>query len=73
MNFIIRDKGRRKAALWDRTRWQMVEGDSELMSPLPEDGEIEALWRRYFESVAIPERKTAGCSSVSCRSGSAKT
>jgi len=58
MNFIIRDKGRRKAALWDRTRWQMVEGDSELMSlPLPEDGEIEALWRRYFESVAIPERK----------------
>lgn len=58
MNFIIRDKKRRKAALWDRTRWQIVEGDDELMSlPLPEDGEIEGLWRRYFESVAIPERK----------------
>lgn len=58
MDFIIRDKRRRIAAVWNRREWQLVEGDERLMAlPLPEDGEIEALWRRYFKSVAILQRK----------------
>ena len=54
--FIIRDLLRRRAIVSDESGWHITAlpyGDI----PLPEDGEFEALWRRYFDVIAIKERE----------------
>ena len=55
--FIIRDKRRRCALVWDTDRWYITELAELMNAPLPADGEFESRWREYFERVAIPWRK----------------
>jgi probable DNA metabolism protein len=55
--FIIRDKTRRCALVWDTDRWYISELFELLDASLPADGEYEEMWREYFERIAIPWRK----------------
>ena len=55
--FVIRDLRRSEALVYDTERWQLVNSPELMALPLPEDSEFEHLWRRYFDSVAIPWRR----------------
>lgn len=55
--FIIRDKVRNQALVYDTKACQIVTFPEIMAPPLPNDAQFERLWRRYFDSVAIPWRK----------------
>ena len=55
--FIIRDKVRNQALVYDTERCRIVTFPEIMAPPLPGDAQFERLWRRYFDSVAIPWRK----------------
>ena len=54
-NFFIRDRQRLQAIVSTPEHWQIVTLP-EAGPPLPRDGEIEQLWRIFFNTVAIPGR-----------------
>lgn len=55
--FLIRDQTHGTALLYDAQSWQIVELPELMAMPLPNDSQFEALWRRYFDTVAIPWRR----------------
>jgi probable DNA metabolism protein len=56
--FIIRDTKRRKILCSDEHGWWIVTlGANDPMPPLPKDGVIEEMWKRYFKTIANPARK----------------
>lgn len=54
-NFFIRDQERLQAIVSTPEHWQVVTLP-EAGPPLPRDGEVEQLWRTFFDTVAIPGR-----------------
>ncbi len=52
---IIQDVGRRQAIVSDGRRWAITQLQEVL--PLPQEGEFEVLWKRYFTIIANPARK----------------
>ena len=58
--FIIHDVTREKALVAYRKEWTISEfHDSELLSNTREEEEYQNLWRRYFDIIAIKERKNS--------------
>lgn len=55
--FILRDTVRKYSLVWDTENWHLSSLPEINDPPLPEDEEFEALWRTYFENIAIPWRK----------------
>lgn len=55
--FLIRDRTHGTALLYDAQSWQLVELPELMAMPLPSDSRYEELWRRYFDTVAIPWRR----------------
>ncbi len=53
--FLIRDRARSEALVWDTQRWQIIELP-EYARGIPADSEFETLWRDYFKTIAIPWR-----------------
>ncbi|GHU60897.1 hypothetical protein FACS1894171_2830 [Clostridia bacterium] len=54
--FIIRDRRRFAAIVSGEDGWEITELRKDQMPDLPEDGEIEAVWKKYFEIIANPAR-----------------
>lgn len=60
--FIIHDKRRNKAAVSMNGRWGICEFDSFTREELAEDEiKYQQLWRRYFDAIAIQERRNEKC------------
>ena len=55
--FILRDTVRKYSLVWDTNDWHLSALPEINDAPLPKDGEFEALWKKYFENIAIPWRK----------------
>lgn len=55
--FMIRDKTHGTALVYDAQSWQIVELPELMSLPLPDESRYEELWRRYFDTVAIPWRR----------------
>ena len=56
--FIIRDTNRRKMLCSDNDGWWIVKlAPGEDMPPLPKEGIIEDMWRRYFKTIDNPARR----------------
>lgn len=63
--FILHDKKRRKAVIADNGRWyiaELSEQDCAVFSEKSEDeAALQALWKTYFDNIAIMERKNSRC------------
>ncbi|QGG49394.1 TIGR03915 family putative DNA repair protein [Heliorestis convoluta] len=57
-NWIIHDKKRSMAALYNQKEWILTDLNREqVISLAPEEKEYQALWKDYFNNVTITERK----------------
>lgn len=60
--FIIHDKRRGKALVSYRSSWYITEFNEEQLPALSEnEKEYQALWKKYFETIAIKERTNPKC------------
>ncbi len=55
--FIIRDLVRARAVVSERDGWHIAPLSGDQLMPLGTGGEIEQMWRRYFEAIANQSRK----------------
>ena len=60
--WMIHDLRRRQAAVYDLRNWRLVDGVEQTGEPgmTPAEQEYAALWQRYFQRHAIPERHNPG-------------
>ena len=60
--FIIHDKKRKKALIASEGQWYISEFTSSDLPPLSADeNEYRELWKKYFDTIAIKERKNPRC------------
>lgn len=61
-SFIIHDKGRNKAVVSLKGRWAVCEFDDFRREQLAEDEMMyQNLWKKYFDSIAIEQRRNERC------------
>jgi len=56
-NWVIHDVRRNKVALYDREKLQFLNNNNLKFEVIKEDEMVQMLWKKYFKSMAIEERK----------------
>jgi len=55
--FIIHDRTRRLAGVWDMREWTLVSSETmRLPPPTADEARYQALWRMFYKSIAIKQR-----------------
>ena len=56
-NWVIHDVRRNKVALYDRKKVRFLSNNNLKFEVIKEDEMVQMLWKKYFKSMAIEERK----------------